>query len=1101
MRATIPLNSPMWIVRLALRRPYTFVVGALVLLLLTPYVLLRTPTDIFPAINIPVISVIWQYTGLSAVEVEQRLNYMHERALSATVNDIEHTESTAYNGVGVIKVFLREGASVDGGVAQITAIAQTIMRQMPPGQTPPLIIRYNASTVPILQYAFSSRKLGEQELYDLAQNHIRIGLSTEQGVSIPWPYGGRTRVVSVDLDLPALQAKNLSPQDVVTAMSAQNFIFPSGTAKIGSTEYDITLNTSPAVLEELNDLPIKTVNGATIRVRDVAQVRDGYAPQQNIVRQDGVRGTLLTMLRSGSASTLEVIARVKAALPRVLAGTPPELVVKEFADQSIFVRAAINGVVKEAAIAAALTALMILVFIGSWRSTVIIALSIPLSVFSSLAVLSALGETINLMTLGGLALAVGILVDDATVEIENVHRQMASGKPLEQAILDGAQEIALPAFVSTLCICIVFVPMFFLTGVARHLFVPLAEAVVFAMLASYLLSRTLIPTLVMWFYRKVYHRFVREHFHVGESDEIPSGTIFRQREVPAKRPLLLRPFSAMQQWFERGFSRFREGYRYLLSAVLAQRLAFSAIFLSFLVGSWLLLPHLGQDFFPSVDAGQLRLHLRARSGTRIEETARLVDEIETVIRREIPAAELAGILDNIGIPTSGIALSYSNSGLIGAGDADIMISLKPGHAPTPEYARRLRARLNREFPGTMLYFLPADIVSQTLNFGLPAPFDVQIVGRDQVKNREIAARLAEKIRRIDGAVDVRVQQPADLPKLNVTIDRAKAVELGLAEKDIANSVLLNLSGSGQVQPGYWLNPRNGIQYLVNVRAPEHAMDSLSALHSMPISAGDPGKGNAQILANLAAFDRTSGPMVISHYNVQPVIDVFGGVSGRDLGGVLREIQPLIQQAERELPRGSYIILRGQAQTMQSSYLGLGIGLIVAVVLIYLLLVVNFQSWLDPFIIITALPAALAGVMWALYLSFTTMSVPALMGAIMSLGVATSNSVLVVSFARISLRSGLTPSDAALEAGTTRLRAVLMTALAMVIGMLPLSLGLGEGGEQNAPLGRAVIGGLVFATIATLFFVPVVFSLLHKRRQLSATSEHSDLEMLAGSLTV
>ncbi|NBR87761.1 MAG: efflux RND transporter permease subunit [Verrucomicrobia bacterium] len=1091
----------MWIVRLALRRPYTFVVGALVLLLLTPYVLLRTPTDIFPAINIPVISVIWQYTGLSALEVEQRLNYMHERALSATVNDIEHTESTAYNGVGVIKVFLREGASVDGGVAQITAIAQTIMRQMPPGQTPPLIIRYNASTVPILQYAFSSRKLGEQELYDLAQNHIRIGLSTEQGVSIPWPYGGRTRLVSVDLDLPALQAKNLSPQDVVTAMSAQNFIFPSGTAKIGSTEYDITLNTSPAVLDELNDLPIKTVNGATIRVRDVAQVRDGYAPQQNIVRQDGVRGTLLTMLRSGSASTLDVIARVKAALPRVLSGTPPELLVKEFADQSIFVRAAISGVVKEAAIAAALTALMILVFIGSWRSTVIIALSIPLSVLSSLAVLSALGETINLMTLGGLALAVGILVDDATVEIENVHRQMACGKPLEQAILDGAQEIALPAFVSTLCICIVFVPMFFLTGVARHLFVPLAEAVVFAMLASYLLSRTLIPTLVMWFYRKVYHRFVREHFHVGESEEVPSGTMFRQREVPAQRPLLLRPFSVMQQWFERGFSRFREGYRYLLAAVLAQRLTFAALFLLFLAGSWLLLPQLGQDFFPSVDAGQLRLHLRARSGTRIEETARLVDEIETVIRREIPAAELAGILDNIGIPTSGIALSYSNSGLIGAGDADIMISLKPGHAPTPEYARRLRARLNREFPGTMFYFLPADIVSQTLNFGLPAPFDVQIVGRDQVKNREIAARLAEKIRRIDGAVDVRVQQPADLPKLNVTIDRAKAVELGLAEKDIANSVLLNLSGSGQVQPGYWLNPRNGIQYLVNVRAPEHAMDSLSALNSMPISASDLGKGNAQILANLATFDRTSGPMVISHYNVQPVIDVFGGVSGRDLGGVLREIQPLVKQAERELPRGSYIIMRGQAQTMQSSYLGLGIGLIVAVVLIYLLLVVNFQSWLDPFIIITALPAALAGVIWALYLSFTTMSVPALMGAIMSLGVATSNSVLVVSFARTSLRNGLAPSEAALEAGTTRLRAVLMTALAMVIGMLPLSLGLGEGGEQNAPLGRAVIGGLVFATFATLFFVPVVFSLLHKRRQPSATSEHPELEMLAGSLTV
>ncbi len=1088
----------MWIVRLALRRPYTFVVGAMVLLMLTPYVLLRTPTDIFPAINIPVISVIWQYAGLDAVEVEQRLNYMHERALSATVNDIEHIESTAFNGIGVIKVFLREGASVDGGVAQVTAIAQTILRQMPPGQTPPLVIRYNASTVPIIQYAISSRKLSEQDLYDLAQNQIRIGLSTVQGAAIPWPYGGKTRIVSVDLDLPALQAKNLSSQDVVNAISAQNLILPSGTAKIGATEYDVALNTSPKVLDELNDLPIKTVNGATIRVRDVAQVRDGYAPQQNVVRQDGVRGTLLTVLRSGSASTLDVIGRIKAALPRVLSGAPPDLEVKEFADQSIFVRAAVSGVVKEAVAAAALTALMILLFIGSWRSTVIIALSIPLSVLSSLAVLSALGETINLMTLGGLALAVGILVDDATVEIENVHRQMGLGKPLEQAILDGAQEIALPALVSTLCICIVFVPMFFLTGVARHLFVPLAEAVVFAMLSSYLLSRTLIPTLVMWFYRNVYHRFVQEHFKGNEDDVEFSGTMFRKREVPAERPLVLRPFGIIQQWFEHGFARFREGYRFLLEAVLAQRAVFSLLFIAFCAGSWLLLPHLGQDFFPSVDAGQIRLHLRARSGTRIEETARLVDEVETAIRREIPAAELAGILDNIGIPTSGIALSYSNSGLIGTGDADIMISLKPGHAPTPGYVRKLRVRLNRNFPGTMFYFLPADIVSQTLNFGLPAPFDIQIVGRDQVKNREVAARLAEKIRRIDGAVDVRVQQPADLPKLNFTINRAKAVELGLAERDVANAMLLGLSGSGQVQPGYWLNPRLGIQYLINVRAPEHVMDSLTALNSMPISAGDPGRGNAQILANLATFERSSGPTVISHYNVQPVIDVFGGVDGRDLGSVLRELQPMVKQAEQELPRGSYIVMRGQAETMRSSYLGLGIGLIVAIALIYLLLVVNFQSWLDPFIIITALPGALAGVMWALFLTFTTLSVPALMGAIMSLGVATSNSVLVISFARTSFRTGRSPSEAALEAGTTRFRAVLMTALAMIIGMLPLSLGLGEGGEQNAPLGRAVIGGLVFATVATLFFVPVVFSLLHKRRQPSATSEHPELERLSDS---
>ena len=1092
----------MWIVRLALRRPYTFVVGALVLLLLTPFVLLRTPTDIFPAINIPVISIIWQYTGLDATEVEQRLIFMHERTLSATVNDIEHTESTAYNGVGVIKVFLREGASVDGGVAQVTAIAQTILRLLPPGQTPPLVIRYNASTVPILQYALSSQKLGEQELYDVAQNQIRIGLATVRGASIPWPYGGKTRIVSVDIDVRALQAKNLAAQDVVNAINAQNLILPSGTAKIGGTEYDIALNTSPKVLEELNDLPIKAVNGAIIRVRDVAQVRDGYQPQQNIVRRDGVRGALLTILRSGSASTLEVIEGVKTEMKHILKSTPADLEVKEFADQSIFVRAAISGVVKEAVVAAALTALMILLFIGSWRSTVIIALSIPLSVLSSLALLSALGETINLMTLGGLALAVGILVDDATVEIENVHRQMGIGKPLERAILDGAEEIALPAFVSTLCICIVFVPMFFLTGVARHLFVPLAEAVVFAMLASYVLSRTLIPTLVMWFYRNVYHRFVREHFHVEEVDPeaAASGTMFRRRENAAEPSAFARSFGRVHRAFEAGFTRFREGYRRLLADVLEQRVAFAIVFAVFCAGSWLLVTQLGQDFFPAVDAGQMRLHLRARSGTRIEETARLVDEVENAIRREIPANELTGILDNIGIPSSGIALSYSNSGLIGTGDADILVSLNRGHAPTADYVRRLRVRLNREFPGTLFYFLPADIVSQTLNFGLPAPFDVQIVGRDLAKNRAIAARLAEKIRRVEGAVDVRVHQPADLPKLEFAIDREKAAQLGLTERDVANSVLLSLSGSGQVQPGFWLNPAIGISYLINVRVPEHALDSISALNSVPISASAPGRGDSQVLANVATYRRTSGQTVISHYNVQPVIDVFGGVSGRDLGGVLRDVRPLVAAAEKELPRGSYIVMRGQAETMDASFLGLGLGLIVAIVLIYLLLVVNFQSWLDPFIIITALPGALAGVMWALYLTYTTLSVPALMGAIMSLGVATSNSVLVVSFARTNLRAGMSPLDAALDAGATRLRAVLMTALAMIIGMLPLSLGLGEGGEQNAPLGRAVIGGLIVATIATLFFVPVIFGLLHRKKETGPASLHAQLEALSNSAT-
>jgi len=1048
----------MWIVRLALSRPYTFVVASLVLLLLAPFVLLRTPTDIFPAINIPVISVVWQYSGLNAQEVEQRILYNHERSLSATVNDIEHIESNAYNGVGVIKVFLQPGASVDAGVAQITAIAQTILRQLPPGQTPPLVIRYNASTVPILQYAVSSRKLSEQELYDVSQNQIRVGLATVQGAAVPWPYGGKTRLIAVDLDLAALKARNLSAQDVVNAISAQNFVFPSGTAKIGSTEFDIELNTSPRLVDELNQLPVRTINGATILVRDVAQVRDGYQPQANIVRQDGVRGALLTILKSGSASTLDVVTRVKAAMPRILTTLSPEINVREFADQSVFVRAAISDVVKEGVIAAALTALMILLFLGSWRSTVIIALSIPLSVIASLVTLSAIGETINLMTLGGLALAVGILVDDATVAIENIHRHMASGKPLEAAILDGAQEIALPAFVSTLCICIVFVPMFFLTGVARYLFVPLAEAVVFAMLASYGLSRTLVPTLVMWFYRHA--------DHYGEDGSPATG--------------LLRPFAALHRGFEHGFATFRDGYRTLLAGFLAQPKATASLFLVFCVGSLGLAPNLGQDFFPAVDAGQLRLHLRARSGTRIEETAKLVDEVENMIRTVIPAGELEGMLDNIGVPSSGIALSYSNSGLIGTGDADILVALKPEHGPTADYVRTLRTRLNRQFPGTTFYFLPADIVSQTLNFGLPAPFNIQISGRDQAKNREIAARLAAEVRQIPGAVDVRVQQPADQPKLRFSIDRTKAGEIGLTERDVANSVLLALSGSGQVQPGYWLNPQVGIQYLVNARAPERDLDSVAALQGIPITASRPGEGDGQVLSNLASMQRLSSAPVISHYNVTPVIDVFGGVSGRDLGGVLRDLQPLIAKAEKELPRGSVIMLRGQAETMRSSFNGLTLGLLGAIVLIYFLLVVNFQSWLDPFIIITALPGALAGVVWSLHLTLTTLSVPALMGAIMSLGVATANSVLVVSFARDRLRENPDPHAAALDAGTGRLRPVLMTALAMIIGMLPMSLGLGEGGEQNAPLGRAVIGGLVVATVATLLFVPVVFRLLHRR---------------------
>ncbi len=1052
----------MWIVKLALSRPYTFVVAALLLLLLTPLVLLRTPTDILPDINIPVVSVVWVYNGLNAREVDERILSNHQRMITALVNDIEHIESTAYNGAGVIKVFLQPGASVSDAVGQLAASGQTVLRLLPPGITPPFIVKYNAASVPILQYSLASTKFSEQELQDMAMNRVKVGLSTVQGASVPYPYGGKSRVVAVDIDLSALESKNLVPQDVVNAFTAQNFVLPSGTAKIGETEYNISLNSSPETIAALNDLPVKTVGDTVIRVSDVAQVHDGFQPQQNIVRLNGVRGVLLTILKSGAASTLRVVEGVKKAMPQILSGLPTELETKEFADQSLFVRAAVDGVLKEGLLAAVLTAVMILLFIGSWRSTLIIALSIPLSVLTSLVVLSALGETINLMTLGGLSLAIGILVDDATVEIENVHRQMALGKPNVQAILDGAQEIALPAFVATLCICIVFVPMFFLSGVARYLFVPLAEAVVFAMLASYALSRTLIPTLVMWFYRNI-----RYQGHGADPKTVSPW---------------LRPFARLQWSFEAWFTRFREGYRRLLGGVLAHRFAFVILFLTFCAGSWLLLPQLGQDFFPAVDAGQFRLHVRAQSGTRIEETTRLVDQVENAIRNTIPAEELGGILDNIGIPSGGIPLTYIDNGLTGTSDADILVSLNQGHKPTDSYVRRLRRSLSHDFPGTTFYFLPADIVNQTINFGLPAPFDIQIVGREREKNRAIAAKLAEQMRHVPGAVDLRVQQPANQPELRFAVDRTKASQLGLSERDVANSVLLSLSGSSQVQPSYWLNPKNGIQYLVNMRVPEHPMDSLDALHAIPVGVGVADKSDKQLLANVASYERSSASPIYSQYNVMPVVDVFGGVSGRDLGGVLGDITPIIEQAKKELPKGSFMMLRGQAETMRASFTGLVFGLVLAIVLVYLLLVVNFQSWLDPFIIITALPGALAGVIWGLYLTFTTLSVPALMGAIMSMGVATANAILVVSFARTHLREGEDPLTSAWEAGVGRLRPVLMTALAMVIGMLPMAFALGEGGEQNAPLARAVIGGLILATVATLFFVPVVFSLVHRRTQ-------------------
>jgi multidrug efflux pump subunit AcrB len=1055
----------MWIIRLALKRPYTFVVAALLLLLITPFVLMRTPTDIFPSINIPVVSVIWSYTGLPADQIAERMVYTEERALTTTVNNVEHIESTSYDSIGVIKVFFQPGVNISTAVAQLTAVSQTILRQLPPGTTPPLIIQYDASTVPILQFGISSTKLSEQQVFDAALNQIRVGLISVPGVSIPYPYGGKQRVVSVDLDPKAIEANNVLQSDVVSAISNGALTFPSGIAKIGGKEVPIDLNVNPPKIELLNGLPIKSVGGTVIRVGDVAQVRDGFMPQENIVRQDGVRSTLLTVFKNGAASTLSVASGAKAAMANVLKTVSSDLHVKQFLDQSVFVQSAVSGVVREGAIAAALTALMILLFLGSWRSTVIIAISIPLSVLASIATLSALGETINLMTLGGLALAVGILVDDATVTIENVERHLQAGEELENAILVGAGEIALPALVSTFCICIVFVPMFFLTGVARFLFVPLAEAVVFAVIASYILSRTLVPTLVMWFERRNHSKDKDRHV-----------------------AFWVRPFAAIQHAFEKGFDRFRDSYGKLLTGILERRIVFAAAFLAFCIGSSVLVPFLGQDFFPTVDAGSFRLHVRAPTGTRVEQTAALVDQVEASIRQEIPANEMEGILDNIGLPVSGINLSYNDSGTSGPADADVLVSLKANHKPTANYVRNLRLSLNQQFPGVTFYFLPADIVSETINFGLPAPFDIQVVGRNQEADQQVAAAIAQKIRQVRGAVDVRIQQPNDLHRLEFNVDRTKAVQLGLTERDVAGSLLLALSGSSQVTPTYWLDPTSGVQYLVNVRVPEPETTTVSALRSIPLTASKPGTGNGQILSNVTDVSQITSQPIYSHYNVIPVVDVFGGVNQRDLGGVLSDIKPIVADAQKAAPQGVSIVLRGQASTMSSSFLGLGVGMIMAIALIYLLLVVNFQSWLDPFIILTALTGALAGVIWALHVTGTTLSVPAMMGAIMCLGVATANSVLVVTFARTHLQEGKTALESAWEAGTGRLRPVIMTATAMIIGMVPMALGLGDGGEQNAPLGRAVIGGLLLATVATLLFVPVVFSLLHRQPSAAAIAQ-------------
>src|SRR5277367_6698782 len=1049
----------MWIVRLALSRPYTFIVMALVIILLTAVVLPRTPTDIFPEINIPVISLVWTYTGLEPQDMEQRITTSVERGLTTLVNDVEHIESQSLGGIAVIKVYFQPNANVQTALAQTTAISQTFLRFLPQGTTPPLIIIYSASTVPVIQIGLTSDRLSEQQLFDYGNQFIRTELATVQGASMPFPYGGKQRLVSVDTDSNALQAKGLSAMDVVNAINAQNLILPTGTAKLGTLEYNVEMNGSPRTIAELNDLPVKTVNGSTIYLRDVAHVRDGFSPQTNVVLANGQRGVLMSVYKTGNASTLSIVDRVKQTLKDYEPSQPEGLNVTTFFDQSLFVRAAIQGVLREALIAACLTAIMILLFLGNWKSTLIIAISIPLSILVSILCLSALGETINIMTLGGLALAVGILVDDATVEIENINRNLAMGKETVQAILDGAQQIAVPAFVSTLCICIVFIPMFFLSGVAKFLFVPLAEAVIFAMLASYMWSRTIVPTMAMYL--------------LSAEDEY---------DPERHRGEKIGFFRRYQQKFEHAFESFREGYHNALNVALARSTLFAASFLAFCVLSSGLIFVLGRDFFPRVDAGQIRLHFRARTGLRIEETARLADQVEGVIRETIPKAELETLLDNLGVPYSGINLSYSNSGTFGASDAEILVQLNEHRSkPTEAYIQDLREKLPTRFPGVQFFFQPADIVTQILNFGVPAPIDIQVTGANQQANYIIAQKLSNQIRQIPGAVDVHVQQAFDSPTLRMDVDRTRAQSVGLQARDVAQNVLVSLSSSFQTAPAFWLDRKDGVSYNVAVQTPQYRVDTYSELQNTPVNGPTPNTPS-QILANLVQTSTTARPAVISHYNVQPMINVYASVDGRDLGAVPDEIAERVKGVESQLPKGSHIVMRGQVLTMRSSFTGLGFGLVGAIVLVYLLIVVNFQSWLDPFIIITALPGALAGICWMLLLTHTTLNVPSLTGAIMSVGVATANSILMVSFAREQLDEGKNAHDAALQAGFVRVRPVIMTALAMIIGMIPMALGLGEGGEQNAPLGRAVIGGLLFATFATLFFVPCVFSMIHGRRK-------------------
>jgi multidrug efflux pump subunit AcrB len=1049
------------LVRIALSRPYTFVVLALLLLIIGPLAALRTPTDIFPDIRIPVIGVVWQYTGLPPDQMAGRITTPFQRALTTTVNDIEHIVANSYNGFGIIKIFFQPNVDIRTANAQVTAISQTLLKQMPPGATPPLILNYSASTVPIIQVALSGEGLTEQNLADIGINQLRTPLVTVPGAAIPYPFGGKQRQVQIDLNSAALQARGLSGQDVANALAAQNLITPVGTQKIGEFEYNIQLNNSPLKMEDLGDLPIKAVNGAMVYVRDVASVRDGNPPQTNIVHVDGNRSVLMMVLKAGSISTLDIIAGIKQKVIDVKDQLPDALRIGFIGDQSLFVRGAITGVAYEGIIAALLTSVMILLFLGSWRSTIIIAVSIPLSVLGAIVMLSAIGETLNIMTLGGLALAVGILVDDATVTIENINYHLEQGKQVEQSIMDGANQIVTPAFVSLLCICIVFVPMFFLTGVARFLFVPMAEAVMFAMTWSFILSRTLVPTMAKY--------LLQPHTHHAEG-EAP----------PTRNPLV---------WFQRGFEarfeRIRGGYRDLLSLAMQRRPIFVIGFLGLVAASFLLVPYLGRNFFPTVDAGSILMHVRTQVGTRVEESANQFAEVQKAIRKIIPSGEIETLADNIGMPISGINMTYNNTGLIGSQDGDIQIKLKDGHRPTAEYVQAMREQLPRAFPGMTFAFLPADIVSQILNFGAPAPIDLQVRGADVNSNFAYANKLLSRIRKIPGIADARIQQSPSNPTFNIDVDRTRAQYVGLTERDVTNSLVVNLAGSSQVAPTYYLNPDNGVSYSIVMQTPQFQIDSLSALETLPITAAS--TATPPILGGIADIKRSTSSAVVSQYDIQPMVQIYATPQGRDLGAVAADVRAVIADTAKDVPKGSSVVLLGQVQTMNSAFSGLLFGLLAAVVLIYLLIVVNFQSWSDPFVIITALPSALAGIVWMLFTTETTLSVPALTGAIMCMGVATANSVLVISFARERYEELGDPVAAAIEAGFVRFRPVLMTALAMIIGMTPMALALGEGGEQNAPLGRAVVGGLIFATVATLMFVPVVFSMVHKRQGAKAAA--------------